>query len=157
MNGAPADDAPRLLAVDLGLRLGLACFRAPLEGRAPALLWYRSQHLANVGVLKAAIPKILDDAQPLATLVVEGDRHLGDLFARLAEKRGARVHRVSPERWRQALLLSRQQRSGKDAKFAAHEVAKEAIDAGAAPKPKTPLNDDVAEAICIGVYGLSLQ
>ena len=26
-----------------------------------------------------------------------------------------------------------------------------------APKPKTPQTDDVAEAICIGVYGVTLQ
>lgn len=145
----------RLLAVDLGLRAGLACFDVVDDGAV--LCWYRSQHFANVGVLKAAIPRILDDAAPLSTLVLEGDRHLGDLFAKLAEKRGAVVHRVAPETWRRAVLLPRQQRSGRDAKEAAHEVAREAIDRGTAPKPKTPLNDDVAEAICIGVFGLTIQ
>ena len=120
------------------------------------MLWYRSQHFASVTVLKSAIPKILDDAAPLATLVVEGDRHLGDLFAKLAEKRGALVHRVSPESWRKTLLLPRQQRSGKDAKSASHDVAADAIEAGEAPRPKTAINDDVAEAICIGMYGITL-
>lgn len=107
-------------------------------------------------VLKAAIPRVLDEAAPLATLVVEGDRHLADLWAKLATKRGALVHRVAPEQWRKAVLLPRQQRSGRDAKSASHEIAREAIDAGEAPKPKTPLNDDVSEAICIGLFGITL-
>ncbi|MDP2340098.1 MAG: hypothetical protein Q8O67_04005 [Deltaproteobacteria bacterium] len=114
-------------------------------------------HFASVTTLKAAIPRVLDEAAPLATLVVEGDRHYGDLWAKLAEKRMAVVHRVRPEEWRQRVLLPRQQRSGKDAKSASHEIAREAIEAGEAPRPKSPLNDDVAEAICIGVYGITLR
>ena len=146
-------DVPHLLAVDLGLRAGLACFRL---GARPTLVWYRSAHFASVTTLKTAIPRVLDDAAPLATLVVEGDRHYGDLWSKLAEKRLAIVHRVRPEDWRQAVLLPRQQRSGRDAKSASHEVAREVIEASEAKRPRTPLNDDVAEAICIGVYGITL-
>lgn len=145
---------PSLLAVDLGLYAGLACFEL---GSRPRLLWYRSQHFGNVARLKAALPKVLDEAAPLATLCLEGDRHLGDLWAKLAEKRGALVHRFNAEAWREALLLPRQRRHGKDAKAAALDVAHEAIAASGARRPRTPLNDDVAEAICIGLYGLTLR
>jgi len=145
---------PSLLAIDLGLVAGFACFDL---GGAPRLRWYRSQHFGNMTRLKAAIPRILDDAAPLATVVVEGDRHLGDLWARLAEKRGAVVHRVRPEDWRQALLLPREQRHGEDAKAAAFGVANDVIASSGAPRPKTPLSDDTAEAICIGLYGLTLR
>ena len=148
------DRVPSLLAVDLGLYAGLACF--DLGGR-PRLRWYRSQHFGNVTRLKAALPKILDDAAPLATLCLEGDRHLGDLWAKLAEKRGAMVHRFNAEAWRQALLLPRQQRHGKNAKAAAIDVALETIAAAGIKRPKTPLNDDVAEAICIGRYGVTVR
>ncbi|HEY1101179.1 MAG TPA: hypothetical protein VGF99_19725 [Myxococcota bacterium] len=156
MRDDEADDirVPSLLAVDLGLYAGLACFDL---GGAPRLRWYRSQHFGTVTKLKAALPKILDEAAPLATLCLEGDRHLGDLWAKLAEKRGAAVHRFNAEAWRTPLLLPRQRRHGKDAKAAAVDVALDAIEASGAKKPKTPLNDDVAEAICIGLYGLTLR
>ena len=148
------DRLPSLLAIDLGLRAGFACFDL---GSRPRLRWYRSQRFASLGRLKVAIPHLLDAAAPLATVVVEGDRHLGDLWAKLAEKRGAIVHRVRPEDWRQALLLPREQRHGEDAKAASFGVALDAIVESGAPRPKTPLSDDVAEAICIGLYGLTLR
>ncbi len=142
---------PRLLAIDLGLRAGFACFAL---GSAPELLWYRSRTFASVGKLKLGVAAILDDAAPVATLVVEGDKHLGDIWAKLAEKRGALVLRVSPERWRTELLLPRQRRHGKDAKAAAIDIAGDVIAASGAPMPKTPIGDDVAEAICIGLWGV---
>lgn len=149
-----------LLAVDLGLRAGLACFALPVERSAsapsPTLAWFRSQHFASITVLKKAVPSLVAQAMPLVAVVVEGDRHLGDVWLKAAEKRGARSFRVAPETWRASLLLPRQQRHGQDAKAAAHGVAREAIEAGTAKKPKTPINDDVAEAICIGLYGLGL-
>lgn len=151
---AADDDVPRLLAVDLGLACGFACFAL---GSAPRLLWYRSQRFGSIAKLKAAVAPVLNDAAPLATLVVEGDRHLGDIWGKLAEKRGAIVRRVPPEEWRKALLLPRQQRHGSDAKAAAIDLAREAIDNSGAPRPKTPLSDDVAEAICIGLYGVTLR
>lgn len=155
MSDAPSTPpAPSLLAIDLGLRAGFACFDL---GSRPRLRWYRSQHFSSVGKLKVAIPHVLDDAAPLATLVVEGDRHLGDLWGKLAEKRGAVVRRVPPEVWRKALLLPRQQRHGSDAKAAAIDLARECIEESEAPRPKTKLGDDAAEAICIGLYGLSLR
>ena len=57
----------RLLAIDLGLRTGMAVF-----GEDGRLLRYRSQHYATRGSLGRAIPAILDAIPGLTTLVVEG-------------------------------------------------------------------------------------
>lgn len=153
----------RLLAVDLGLRAGFACFDCdgggtPLHGGQ--LLWARSQHFATVTVMKRAVAAILTEAAPaphtLAAIIVEGDRHYGDIWMKAAARRGASTFRVAPETWRRALLLPRQQRHGADAKAAAYGIADEAFAAGPAKRPRTRIKDDVAEAICIGVYGLGL-
>jgi hypothetical protein len=144
-----------ILAVDLGLWTGLACYaRGDDDGgsRAARLVRFRSQHFATVSALKRAIPRVLDEAPGLSLLVLEGDRHLGDLWAKLAEKRGARVVRVAPEVWRPAMLLPREQRDGPTAKAAAVRVARGIIEASAAKRPRTALVDDVAEAIVIGAW-----
>jgi hypothetical protein len=138
-----------LLAVDLGLRTGLACFN---EG---ALVWFRSQNMGTLTRLKKAIPVVLDECEELSLLVVEGDRHLGDLWAKLAVKRGAEVRRVSPEVWRAELMLPREMRTGAGAKLVAQRKALEIIDASACKRPRTPLVDDVAEAICIGAWAVA--
>ena len=56
-----------LLAVDVGLRTGLALFGA--DGR---LQWYRSQHFARVGGLKRRAYSLLQELNPLSWLVLEG-------------------------------------------------------------------------------------
>ncbi len=147
-----ATATPSLLAVDLGLWTGYACFSL---GERPRLRWYRSQHFGTRAALKRAIPRVLMEAGPLAAVVLEGDRHLGDLWGSVAERRGAKVARVAAETWRSALLLPRQQRHGSDAKAAAVFVALACIKESEAPMPKTALGDDVAEAICIGLYALA--
>lgn len=160
-----------ILAVDLGLWAGLACYATDggdVEGGGgddgasrvtggARLVWFRSQHFATVAVLKRAIPRVLDEAPGLSLLVLEGDRHLGDLWAKLAEKRGARVVRVAPEVWRPVMLLPREQRDGATAKAAATRLAHELIAASDAKRPKTALVDDVAEAIVIGAWAARTQ
>lgn len=136
-----------ILAIDLGLRTGLACFD---EGGT--LLWFRSQNMGNISRLKRAVPNVLDECPSLTRVVVEGDRRLGEIWAKLAEKRGAVVEHVTPEVWRAALILPRDRRSGVDAKESALKLAREIIDDNDVKKPRTPLVDDVAEAICIGAW-----
>jgi hypothetical protein len=136
-----------LLAVDLGRYAGLACFDD--DG---ALVWFRSQNFGTITRQKKAIPRVLDECPGLTRVVVEGDKHLGDLWKRAAEKRGAKVSWVAPETWRAALFDAREMRHGADAKATALRVAREIIDASGAKKPRTPLVDDVAEAICIGAW-----
>ena len=136
-----------LLAVDLGLKLGLACYGA--DGR---LRWYRSQHFANKAALKRGIFGILRDAPGLEVLVLEGDRALGELFAKLARKRGAEIVRTDAHGWRRELMPPRDRRSGAQAKEAADELARRVIAWSGAARP-TSLRHDAAEAILIGLWG----
>lgn len=139
-----------LLAVDLGLKAGLACYGP--DGR---LAWYRSTSFGTFTRLKRGIPSVLDEVPGLSLLALEGDRHMAELWSKLAEKRGARTLIVRPEQWRERLLLPRQRRSGADAKQTALSVARQVIEESGAKRP-TSLNDDVAEAILIGRYGVML-
>lgn len=138
----------QLLAIDLGLRCGLASF-----SDAGRLLWYRSQHFRNMEAYKRSAFRILQEVDDLAYIVLEGDAHFAEIWSRLASKKGAVSLRVSAETWRECLLLPREQRSGREAKSFATQFALDAIDALDAPKP-TSLRHDAAEAICIGVWGL---
>lgn len=142
------DAHPTLLAVDLGLRSGLAVYDA--SGR---LLRYRSTHFANVGALKRAVPRVLDEAPGVAWVVCEGDQHLASIWRRLAEKRGARVIWTSAEVWRPSLLEAWERRDGVGAKEAADRLARRVIEVCGAKRP-TSLRHDAAEAILIGLWGL---
>lgn len=137
-----------LLAIDLGLRAGLAWYGA--DGR---LLSYRSTHFASMTTLKKGIPRVLDEAAPLRFVVVEGDRHHRDLWAKLAEKRGARVLAAQADVWRPRLLLPRERTSGADAKETADGLARQVIEWSDAKRP-TSLRHDVAEAILLGLWGV---
>ncbi len=147
-DGVVATGGRTLLAVDLGLRTGLAVY-----GEDGRLLRYRSTHFPNVGTLKRALPRVLDEAPNLAWLVCEGDRHYGTIWARLAEKRGAKVLRLSAEHWRGVLLSERERVDGARAKESADKIAREVIAAFGAKRP-TSLTHDVAEAILIGLWGV---
>ena len=143
-----------VLAVDLGLRTGLAYFDD--DGR---LAWFRSQNMGSVPRLKRAIPVVIGECAQLTHVVVEGDRRLGELWQKVAEKRGATFAFVTPETWRAALLLPREQRSGADAKEAADDKARAILEDSIArgstvKRPRTALKDDVAEAICIGAWAV---
>jgi len=137
-----------LLAVDLGLRTGLAVY-----GREGQLLRYRSTHFPTVAALKRALPRVLDEAPGLVWLVCEGDRHYADIWSRLAEKRGARVLRPSPEAWRRALFAPGARCDAAQAKASASRLARQVIEVCGGRRP-TSLTHDVAEAILIGLWGL---
>lgn len=100
-----------LLAVDLGVRTGLACYGD--DGR---LRWYRSQNFGAAARLRRAIPRLLEHPTDLTRLVIEGGGPLADAWAQEAERRGLDVRRVSAEDWRAIFLLPREQRSGPQAK-----------------------------------------
>jgi hypothetical protein len=138
-----------LLAVDLGIYAGLAFFDDD------KLVWFRSQNFGSITRLKRAIPRVLAECPALTDVVVEGDRHLGELWQKAAEKRGALVTWVRPETWRASLLLPREMRNGADAKENAQRIALEIIEHSGAKRPRTPLIDDVAEAICIGAWAVA--
>jgi len=136
-----------LLAVDLGLRTGLA-----LYGRDGHLQWYRSHNFGTAARLRRAVRGLLDALPDLAWIVLEGGGHLADIWKREAVRRHIRVRQIGAEAWRHRLLLPRQQRRGSQAKASAGILAKRVIAWSHARHP-TSLRDDAAEAILIGLWG----
>jgi hypothetical protein len=146
--GAEEDGtAARLVAVDLGLRTGVAVYAG--TGR---LLRYGSRNFGNRTRLRAGADAVLREAGRVDVLVVEGDRALGDLWAARARRRGATTLEVTPERWRAALLHARERRSGRVAKAAADDLARRTIEVLGDRRP-TSLRHDAAEAVLIGLWG----
>lgn len=160
---APRDDAQqktsrtdvhapsRVLAIDLGLHCGIACLEGATNGNPPRLLWHRSAHFGTTRQMKSAIFPLLREAGPLALLVLEGDRNLGQPWLRAAEKQDIPAVLLAAERWRAESLLIREQRSGKDAKKAADRLAREIIHASGLSAPHR-LQHDAAEAIVLGFW-----
>ncbi len=143
------DDAapsPRLLAVDAGLRCGLAWYGA--DGR---LQRYRSTHFPRRRDLHAVAWRLLGDG--VTHLVIEGGGGPADPWLKAAARRDLRVRQIGAEAWRAALLLDREQRSGSRAKAAADPLARAIIEWSGAPRPTT-LRHDVAEAILVGLWGV---
>ena len=138
----------RLLAIDLGLRAGLAVYRD--DGR---LEEYRSRNFGTRTRLRRAVMPVLEAVADLDEVVMEGDRTLGEIFERAAHHRGARTRYVAAERWRKVLLLDREQHSGEDAKHNADALARRVIGWSGAPAP-TSLRHDAAEAILIGLWAV---
>lgn len=135
-----------LLAVDLGLRTGLA-----LYGKDGRLRWYRSQNFGSKARLRRGARGILEGALDLALLVLEGGDDVANLWQRAAERRSVPVHRTSAEQWRRRLLHPRQRRTGAQAKAQAGQMARRIIAWSEAAAP-TSLRHDAAEAICIGLW-----
>jgi hypothetical protein len=137
-----------LLAVDAGLRFGLAWF-----DQAGQLSRYRSQHVPNRGVLRRAARAALDEEPDLSVLVIEGGGPIADVWRGLAERRGVRVLQISAEEWREDLLLRRERRSGDAAKQSADGLARRLIGESGAKRP-TSLRHDAAEAILAGAWAV---
>jgi hypothetical protein len=138
---------PVLLAVDVGLRFGLAWF-----DQAGRLLRYRSQHAPNRTVLRRAARAILAE-EAVDLLVMEGGGPIADLWRSLAEGHGIRVEQISAEDWRAELLLKREQRTGREAKHTADGLARQIIEESGAKRP-TSLRHDAAEAILVGAWAV---
>ena len=137
-----------LLAVDLGLRAGLA-----LYGDDGRLHWYRSQNFGAQSRLRRAAYSILLELPDLQWMVIEGGGTLAESWQKEAARREVQVIQTSAETWRQQLLYPRQQRTGVDAKHHADRLARSIIDWSGAPRP-TSLRHDAAEAILIGLWGV---
>ena len=137
-----------LLAVDLGVRTGLAVYGG--DGR---LLSYRSQNFGSAARLRRALPALLQAERDLAWVVIEGGGPLGDAWTREASRRGVATLRISAEDWRRILLYPREQRTGVQAKLTADVLARRVIEWSGAPRA-TSLRHDAAEAILIGLWGV---
>src|SRR5262249_51476265 len=141
------DAMPVLLAIDIGVKTGLA-----LYGHDGRLLWYRSQNFGTAQRLRRGVRRVLDTLPHLAWLVLEGGGPLADLWRREATRRQIPVRQISAEVWRRQFLYARERRNGAQAKESATELARRIIIWSGAQRP-TSLRDDAAEAILIGLWG----
>jgi hypothetical protein len=139
---------PTLLAVDLGLRTGLA-----LYGDDGRLRWYRSQNYGSSPRLRRAVPGIFEASPGITNLILEGGGPLANIWEREAARRAIEVLRIGAETWREQLLYVREQRTGAQAKGSAEQLARRIIDWSGASRP-TSLRHDAAEAILIGFWGV---
>lgn len=140
--------ADYLLAVDMGLKTGLALYAA--DGR---LVWYRSRNFGASARLRRGVRTILHDLPGLAWLVIEGGGPLADIWLKEAQRRGVSTLQISAETWRTSLLYDRQQRTGQKAKQTALAMARRVIAWSNLPGP-TALRHDAAEAILIGLWAV---
>jgi hypothetical protein len=136
-----------LLAVDLGLRTGLA-----LYDRCGKLRWYRSQNYGNMARLRRAVHGLLETIPDLELILLEGGGDIAALWEREASRRGVAVIRISAEIWRRRILHPREQRSGTTAKNRSRDLARKIIEWSGVRLLKS-LRHDTAEAILIGLWG----
>ncbi len=137
-----------LLAVDVGLRTGLAAY-----GRDGRLRWYRSHHWADRTRMRRAVRGVLRAAAPLEWVVLEGGGPLAELWKREAARGGAATLVVAAETWRERLLWPRERRTGPAAKRHAGVLARRAIAWSGLPRP-TSLRSDAAEAVLVGLWAV---
>ena len=137
-----------LLAVDVGMRAGLAWFGT--DGR---LLHSRSARFASRAVLRRAVPAILAERPPVRLVVLEGMGPVADIWMRSLERLGVPFEQVSAETWREAMLLRRERRSGEQAKQHAARLAAPLLAGTGHPRPEA-IGDDEAEAILCGLWAV---
>jgi hypothetical protein len=137
-----------LLAVDLGLRTGLA-----LYGPDARLVWYRSQHYGTRTSLRRGVHGLLDARPNIARLVLEGGGPIADIWVREAQRRDLSVRQIAAEDWRGRFFDPKDQRGRDKSKLTADVLARRIIEWSGAPRP-TSLRHDAAESILIGLWGV---
>lgn len=139
-----------ILSVDLGIKTGLALFSENAN-----LLWFWSHNFGNRTRLKKGVNNILfkiSKKWKLVLIVIEGSRDIGKIWKKKGIKLDVPVIDVSPERWRQDILGSRNLPTKNSKKLAALYARNIIIESGLSP-PKL-VNFDAAEAILIGLWGV---
>ena len=137
-----------LLSVDLGIRTGLAMF-----GSDGKLYWFRSQNFGSAPRLRKAIPWLLNQEEDLTAVIIEGGGPLLKIWDAELNKRNLEVIRIMADHWRHEILYQREQRNRSDAKANAKLYASKVI-ARLSDHGATSLDDNAAEAILIGLYGM---
>lgn len=148
---APAQTAAArvvLLAVDLGLSLGLAGFDA--SGR---IVLCRGHHLASRGALGRFAAGLVRTFPALEAVVVEGGPDLARPWRAAADVCGATYRRVDAPDWRRHVLLARERTHGPQAKQAAQNLAAALWAADAAGRG--PPDHNAAEAALIGAWAVA--
>lgn len=139
-----------LLAVDLGINTGLALFGS--DGR---LYWFRSKNFGSASRLRRAIPWLLNQEKDITTVIIEGGGPLLKIWDAEFNKRNLTVLRIMADQWRQEIFYQREYRSRKDAKENAKYYATKVIEK-LSEIGLTSLNENTAEAILIGLYGMKM-
>jgi hypothetical protein len=137
-----------LLAVDLGLRTGMAFY-----GPDARLVWYRSQHYTTRTSLRRGVHGLLDASPDVSHLVLEGGGPIADIWIKEAQRREISVRQIAAEDWRGRFFAPRDQRGRDRSKLTADVLARRIIEWSGAPRP-TSLRHDAAEAILIGLWGV---
>lgn len=137
-----------LLAVDLGIRTGLAYY-----GRAGRLEWYRSRNYGSRGRLRRAAYGLLGEVDEVEVLLLEGGGRIAEIWQKEAKKQKIRTHLVDAGVWRDQLLYPSERRTAADAKQNAIAMARRVIEWAEADRP-TSLRHDAAEAILAGLWGV---
>lgn len=140
-----------ILAVDLGLKTGLA-----LYGEDAKLRWYRSKNFGTTTRLKRAVYGLLNEIPDVAMIVIEGSGNIAEIWEHEAARRGIPVCRITAENWRERLLYPRERRSGAMAKDIATGLAERVIACSGLRRHTAPRHD-AAEAILIGLWGVMEQ
>jgi len=137
-----------LLAVDLGIKTGLA-----LYGRDGRLCWYRSKNFGSAPSLRRGVNTLLNSLPDLLFLVLEGRGPLAVIWEREAVRRNIPLIQINAEKWRQKLLYPREQTTGLKAKHYADDPARRIIIWSGLFRP-TSLRHDTAEAILAGFWAV---
>lgn len=135
-----------LLAVDAGLRTGLAAFF-----RDGQLAWCRSHNLGSPARLKKAAARVLFELPELEYLVVEGGGQLAGIWEGAARRREISCLVVQAETWRREFLPPRDRVSGHVAKAAACRLVSRILRTENRSTPTAPRHD-AAEAVLIGLW-----
>jgi|LZCG01.1.fsa_nt_gb hypothetical protein len=135
-----------LLAIDLGVKTGYACYRD--DGM---LVWAQSHNYGNARRLKNGVYGIFQQCENLTQIVIEGGGHLEKHWIKLADKKHISVRRIHAHEWREPLFPGYRKRSSKQWKSDAIKTARAVLELAAISAPKTMMHDQ-AEAILIGLW-----
>ena len=141
-----ADLPEVLLAVDLGLRAGLAWFNR--QGR---LIRCRSTHFTDRATLRRALPALWQEVPGVTVLVLEGGGDLAEIWLDSARRRNIATHQVAAQDWRAELLFQREQRSGAQAKAVAGKLCQKVMRWSGYTRPGQ-LVHDASEAVLCGLW-----
>jgi predicted phosphodiesterase len=174
-----SEDDRKLLAVDLGLKTGLALYDASgtllryeqlrfddetsLRDAAPALVreWMARGKDGGGGAAEAAAdePAATGGVQKLTLALEGGDNRLREAWSAAAEAAAGAsgapkptVLRVTPAAWRGRLLLPKERGSMARAKAAARLVARQVVEEHSGASHEGAFGTDAAEAVLIGYH-----
>lgn len=143
-----SEATPHLLALDLGLRFGWACYQQDSR-----LVAYGSHHCGQANKLNSVAYQSIIRLPKGSALIVEGGGDLLKYWTKYALKYDIDLFNIHAERWRTDCLPARCLNDGKRAKKEAINLSQSLI-LSRAGRGATSLRHDTAEACLIGWWGL---